>query len=278
MKKHLAHAASLSTALLLTTAAVQAEIGISPRVNAGFMDYSYNLGINGGSWHGVSDVVGILGVGATVSMDRFFVDVYAQTAAEGDGTYDYVYVDPPINGNPMTFDREDYAVSLGYAVHENLSFFAGYKWGNTDFDEGFNPQTGGGFIQRFSTEFKENGPFVGAAMGFPLGNGLLALNFALAFLDADNSQLLVEQNGVPTNEQFASFTGDTTGVNIGVSWRAPITDNLSYSVGVDAYRYSFKVDHANFPGYGSGSPEQLDMDIKATEDALALKLGLSYRF
>jgi len=281
MKTQFIRAASLSSVLLLSAGAAHAEFGFTPRVNAGVMNYSYKLTINnlqsgaGGVWHKVSDTVGILGIGGTVSFDRFFVDIYGQMSGEGNGTYTYDLADPRVPGNEMDFEREDYAISLGYALHENLSLFAGYKWGKTDFSESYNPQTGGGFLEYFDTEFKEDGPFVGAAIGWPVGNGLVAINIAVAMLDAENNQTKVGQAG-----SYLDFSGDTVGVNFGVSWRAPITDNLSYSLSLDGYRYSFDPDSVSGSSLGgaSGDPRDLNLAVKAKEDAVAIKAGIAYRF
>lgn len=281
MKKHLLRASSLSALLLLGATAAQAELGITPRVNLGMMNYSYKLTLNSGTWHKAVDTVGILGIGATMAFDRFFVDVYAQQSADGEDTYNYDLDIPHVFNNDMEFDREDYAIAVGYAVTQNLSFFGGYKWGTTNFTEGFNPaqaSPGNQYVQRFETEFEENGPFIGAALGWPVGKGLISLNIAVAMLDADNQQILTEEDGIPRNQEFVTFTGDSTGVNIGISWRAPITDNLSYSLSMDGYHYAFDVDNASFPGVGSGSPDDLGITVQAKEDAFAVKAGIAYRF
>jgi len=207
-------------------------------------------------------------------------------------------------------DRMEYALSVGYAVTQSFAVYAGWKWANTSFDvvdtgkaqvtdivsfpvsvNALGDVVG---VTDFATtefswqgrtkyDFKQDGPFVGAAYSWSLDGpvkGALTVNAALAFLDGkieydSNVATLTYANGsTDTGSLIVSdFEGSTTALTLGVSWRGETgIKGLSYILGINGYSYNFDADSLN-----SGDYEGSDGgDI--TETVINFKVGIAYRF
>jgi hypothetical protein len=181
------------------------------------------------------DQLWTLSGGFTVFADRFFLDISAQGAFDGSDSDDITgtfslpttafQTGESQVSNGITnadFDREEYALSFGYAVTEHFSIYAGWKKSVTKFEEKrtgtyeltsqfyntlgvvnadgeFVPVTDprsiwvgfeGSFTDKVEYDFDQDGPFLGAAYGWRFdGDGLLkgslTANFAVAFLDGE---------------------------------------------------------------------------------------------
>jgi len=302
MKKTLFISASLLGSSLFIAQSVQAadseavlqagDFTFQPRVMAGVMRYSFEEkfkqehGGNIGTYESgekLRDNLPFIGFGGTLSYDRFFIDAYVQRSGEGeDGgsskTDDFFVA----NNSPVDFKRKDYAITLGYGVTDRLSIFGGYKYGQTDFERldtlasiGFVGDTF--FKESVHSEFKQDGPFIGATYGWQLGNGLFGLNIAVAKMDGEKTRHTVV-TGSSNHQSTSIFSDDTLGVTFGISWKAPITKNLMYGLSLDGYRYDF--DLKGSYNYLSGgkfyTSENAELNIEET--VFSVKASLIYRF
>jgi hypothetical protein len=263
-----------------------------------------------------------IGGGLTTFVNRFFVDVSGQYADNGSDTASTLQTEtiifdaPPATpgvfpssvnriskgNNDADFDRTDLAVSVGYGFTDHIAFFAGYKYGKTEFtNQRSFLRTGTecgvhltpdppGCIESFNQsitdteklDFESEGPFVGfnfrtggLSMGFL--KGVLAGNIAVAFLDAETKSTIT--NGVLINNKTGESSsldndtlklkGDTVGLSSGVTWLGTTPINgLTYSVGINGYQYDFSGDQV--------APGEPGRDFKET--VVNFKLGLAYLF
>jgi len=177
----------------------------------------------------------ILGIGGTFFKNDYYFDLsYAKSLKEEDS---FTLDDPAIPGGSFTEnfkgDREDYAFTFGKKILERRGgVYIGYKGGTSEAagDQGTD------------LKFKEKGFFLGGNYGWPVSDaGVISVNLAYAWLDGDLTERV-------TNPLFTSLpipldtdaSSDATGVSYGISWSAGITDKLSYSVGIDAKKYTFE--------------------------------------
>ncbi len=116
-----------------------------------------------------------------------------------------------------SIEREDQTVTVGMAVTQRASIFAGYTASETKDD--------------FTGDFhNDQGYFLGAGYSFPLRNSTLGLNIAYADLDGriDND------GGVGTTE-----IGKTRGFSYGLSLTGPYRQNMAYNLGIRFRSYDF---------------------------------------
>jgi hypothetical protein len=252
-----------------------------------------------------SDTMSFMGCGTTLFINRLFVDLSIQYALEGndstrsafskyeedmgDGSSVFESAELEYHGQ---FERKDLAVSVGYAVTEQLSLFVGYKWAETDLETTFDGPYSylsidqyvayGRFSGKENIRFKYEGPFVGVAHGWQIERsskyyGLISMNMGLAQL---NSKLKNDVNGniridsingqeiepidIPSTSSN-EYTGDTLGLALGLSWHGitPIK-HLSYLVAISGHRYSFNSDDSDYSD--------------TNETSVVCKVGLSYLF
>lgn len=279
------------------------------------------------------DTMPILGIGGTVFADRFFFDASYQKAFNGSDsdnltdTWSFPASIDFLGQSSLNqsqsdgdFDREEGALSIGYSVTEQFSVYGGWKWAKTEFKEkrngtfqidletGLDPSTSfdvvridGNFHDSLEYDFKNNGPFIGAAYGWTINsgkvNGSLVANVAIAYLNGEFDNLkkslavtsnvsLTGTDGIsnPVNpgelgalDEYISdtvggggrsFDGNSTGITFGLAWRGQTqVDGLAYLVGVNGYSYSFDADNK---GNSNGGDVQ--------ETVINFRLGLSYAF
>jgi hypothetical protein len=279
--------ASLSAACLLVPFEANAlDLTVHPRINTGMMYYQFeqddqfdvvvfdgrqlSAGLTDITY---SDVMPFIGGGATVFLDRFYVDGYVQKAFSGNdvdiqdmktfatGPNDIIG-ELRRTSTERDWDREEYSLSLGYSITgilDDLGYpatdrfvvFAGYRRSDTEFDQAgtaLDLDTGQPAFPnappfRNTLEYEQDGPFVGAAYGYRIGEvGVLAFNFGLGLIEGEISS----PTGIflgPTGE-LVTIKGDTIGTTLGVSWTAPLPvfDRLNYTVAIDGYRYDFDAD------------------------------------
>jgi hypothetical protein len=263
-----------------------------------------------------TDWMPFVGGGVTAFWKRFFVDAYIQTTDTGTDSYQLArsatitneqdslseVSTASLHGTPSSrFDRTDWSLSAGYGVTGNFAVFAGYKKSKTNFDDQGSttmqftlPLTLSGVPLEvpltLSAQFKQNrnltedGPFVGATYGWPIGGvGVLSANAAVAFLSGTgttsgrltNLSIVNNPAALPlTADQLASVAastggpvqlgGDVIGLTLGLSWMGRITDRLGYSLGVNGYQYNFSSNKQAEPNF--------------TERVINVSASLSYRF
>lgn len=237
----------------VTSGLALAEVSFIPRVSTGIVEYSLTtpaVPLKGGGTfpkYRADRTLYLIGVGGTVSKDRFYMDVYAQTTTEDDNTLNASGL-----GYQETFDgkRDDYSISFGYAVTDDALLYAGYKYGKSS-TEGKKGS---------KSDFKEDGLFVGGAYGWLIKDlGVLSLNVAIAKLDGN---VKFENNLLPING-----TAETVGVTYGVAWKANIDESLGYGVSLNYYNYVFDDLKDKRLGNVGGEIE---------EKMLTLRMSLSY--
>ncbi len=250
----------------------------------------------------VSDSLLFAEIGVSVFLGNFFVDISYQKSDEGEDAYSQdAFVTSSGIGEEISslalgtvnfekqreIDREELAVSIGYAVTENFGVYAGYKRNDTQFDDQirsgrvevdvvsasdpiniFGEEVGIGSrgfqISEVSgptnIELEQDGFFVGATFVLPFEsngwlNGALSFDLGLAFLNGEQSVTDGTVRTVITSSFDADSTtdevtsagtqntsGDAVGVNVGLAWTGPLTERLSYSIGVDGYQYDYESD------------------------------------
>jgi hypothetical protein len=251
------------------------------------------------------DTMAFVGGGMTIFLNRLFLDLSAQYCFDGnddtqasysiyqqdsgDGSSVFISSELLYNGK---FNRHDQAISLGYAITEQFSIFAGYKWAELQLDTTFegpysylnidNYVNHGRQTGEEHLKFKHEGPFVGVTHGWQVEwssryLGMLSMNLALAQLKCKLNQ---EQNGniritssngteiVPVDVPYTfknDVSGDTLGLTLALGWYGvtPL-EHVTYSVAISAYRYQFDLDE---PSYSN-----------ITESSVVFKVGLSYAF
>ena len=262
-----------------------AELSWRPRLEAGTLYYKFKdenaatvrrdvvvaqEGIDVETW------MPIIGGGLTAFIDRFFIDGYAQYAFNGSDRFDQalsqtqvsatnqVNVTTDFTSNNADIERIDYALSVGYSVADETALYVGVKGARTDLDVNSAGQqfSNGNFVgnltQKLDLKFSYIGPFLGATQAWNVDKGTFTANVGLAFLWSTFEQ-------TSGGQKQPDIDGNTIGLNFGVSWigLTPVND-LTYSLGIKGYNYSFKADEA---GIG---------DTKET--AVTLAAGLAYAF
>jgi len=257
------------------------DLSFQPRVEGGVSSYEFKAHpaialipstattfgyLRGNSQFKYKADMPFLGAGLTLFANRWFVDLSGRKTFQGSdddhfeaGTFDESGLADPnvpvfVSDSRTTnadIEREEYAISLGYGITDQIALFGGYKWARTDLkthDSGSTTSLYGDgtldgpipFTERENIKFKYDGPFVGLTYGLPVTQGLfdgaLSLKFALAFLDGK-----LDSFNPDTGTSNALFSGDTLGATFGVAWRGKTSMNgLTYSLGVDGFQYSFE--------------------------------------
>ncbi len=195
--------------------------------------------------------------GATVFVDRLFVDFDVQYSFDGEDDFDFNNQQFLQGGNQFPndsvfqsnnnldadFERLDWAISVGFEVYDKLVLFAGYKRSKSDLSatiqgrsqlNDLTPITlvSNAYTGDVDITLEYDGPFVGASYSWIVQKGFLdgalAFNFAAAFLDG---KVDVNFGNIVTNNaagqvpfDVAAFIqqqgGSTKGDSIGFSFGA----------------------------------------------------------
>lgn len=262
-----------------------------------------------------SDNMMVIGLGGTIFLNRFFLDISGQSAADGDDRATvslsaFQTQDPStayLSSDPLyqaSFDRTDIAVSLGYAVSRHFSVFAGYKKNKTEFDTTYEgPFTmvihdtadaipfdtlKGRLWGTAEFDFEYDGPFIGAVQGWEFTkdyyfSGVLTASLALAYLD---SEVVADRRSVQmalTSIDGVDVPERTVGiVDQGFANRLDTTgETLGITIGL-GWRGATAVEGLSYAIGVSGYRYEFDADDDAQSDinetALVYKVGLSYSF
>lgn len=240
----------VGTVGLLTMSANAAELDIEPRLTTGLSYYNLDLKgevvVNNNAVNNVqfSDWLYFFGGGVTFSRDRFFLDLYGQYSFDGRDTLGLDVISGGIAINDLAqnvdFDRIETAATFGYRITDQFAGYVGYRYADADFK---GDGSLGGIAADFSTEFKQRGPFVGAAYAIPktVFDGAFVANAAVTFLDGDLANRL--DVSAPLTDVAFDINGKAVGVNGGASWVTPLTGQLKLVLGADVSYYSFKDDN-----------------------------------
>ena len=236
----------------LTQPASAAEITIEPRLSGG-VSY-YNLDLDGQVQLGDNSIDDVdfedwllfVGGGGTVSIDRFFIDLYGQYSFTGEND---VEVDIDSGGvtidnleQEVDFDRIETALSIGYRITDQFAAYLGYRYAVVDFD---GSGSLGGAGADITAELTQSGPLIGASYIIPktIWNGALVLNGAVTFLDGD---LDIDLDApAPIGSADFDVDGDAIGLNGGISWATPLGDRVRLVIGGDVSSYQFDDNDAD---------------------------------
>lgn len=316
-----------SVILLMINPAAAAEVSLQPRLEAGEMYYDFESEAMNGT-HVSKPVPGqlgsnftqkafeysghmpFIGAGATLFLNRFFLDLCGQYASGGHDTTQIAFSGYYSDSDGFiaadathtaSFNRSDAAVSLGYAFTEHFNLFAGYKWARTEFDTTFEGRhsvvdysiedkadvVAGRNWGSVDFEFEYEGPFVGAIHSWDCSQnrflkGMFTVNLALAHLEGkvevkrrDQHWTIDSINGQPVPE-VSRFVESGVSARIdtqGDSW------GLTFGVGwrgvtsLEGLSYAFGI---NGYRYEFDAEDSSQSDIQ--ESALIYKIGLAYAF
>jgi hypothetical protein len=286
------------------------DLAIEPRVQTGLMDYQFEQKTatradgdrnDGDKDHGFKLLsnMAFVGVGATLFANRFFLDVYAQKAFSGSDTATREE-DREVNNKVLRLnyvvdsdiERNDYSMSVGYALGSRWVVFGGYRNAKTRFTntESLRHEFDANIFyvsqSTFSPSFKQDGYFLGSTYALPVGKrSVVTFNLALAALDGkydsrrsekvkgvdSEGNVLTDSDGKPIEgfEDVGAFhNGDTLGLNLGASWKGRIGERIGYSLGANGYNYDFE----------NKSSEEGQSQADLSENVLRFSAGLSYQF
>ncbi|MCK5523888.1 MAG: hypothetical protein KAI83_12220 [Thiomargarita sp.] len=251
-----------------------------PRVVVGMHQHSYEEKYTGKDSDDVKweDNMPFAGLGITLGYKNFSVDVYAQQSASGKAiefeTSDSLLRDKNIDN----LSRKDYAINFSYAMNlfkkldDRVVFSTGYKVGHTNISgtsRYISTSTGGINYSPIDTQFETNGPTVGISYGFPIGEGVIGLNLAYAWLKTDY-----------TSPEMEVTPESTSGLTLGLLWSSPITNNLMFSFSADYYKYTMGAESAKTEFEDAlGRVQRRDIQLNTIEESVvSIKTSLSYAF
>lgn len=271
------------------------DVSFEPRLETGALYYQFSqedlfvvgeTNVEGVTGFSVSSFMPFVGGGVTVFLDRFFLDLYAQGAFNGEDSISQQNFQGSQAGDSPAglfstnendeFDRQEYSVSLGYAVTPSTALYFGYKRaefsieGTGDITANIGGTNLGTLPWQATVDYTNDGFFIGGVQAWNVDwkgpiRGALSLNFGVGFLSGDIEQTSQIADGPPSELEFE---GDTVGLNLGANWKAPITKKLAYSIGVSGYQYNFDADR---PTGGTAA-------ANFSEALIKFSVGLSYLF
>jgi hypothetical protein len=257
-----------------------------------------------------SGYMSFIGAGATLFVNRFFLDLCGQYASGGHDTTLITYSGYVSDSNGFiaadashtaSFDRSDAAVSLGYAFTRQFNLFAGYKWATSKFSTTFEGRyslvnynfgdeedhAAGRNWGEVDYKFEYKGPFVGAIHSWDCSHcrfikGMFTANLALAHLEGDVVLKKQDQhwtinsiNGQPVPEAIIQFeSGISARVNTqGDTWGLTFGVGWRGATALEGLSYALGISGYR---YEFDAEENNQSDIKET--ALIYKVGLAYVF
>ena len=175
------------------------------------------------------------------SYDSFYASLSYDKSISAESTSG---VDPTFGlGTKTDYSRADSTFTLGYRINPSFSLFAGYTHGVSKFnvtgtrlivtDPNTNPPEVELFTNVTDIEFKETGPFAGAAFNVTFSNqSTLGLSIGYAKLDGELSR-----RSQPSAATDFEVNGDTEGFSYGLTLSGPMTGSLGYRLGLKSTRY-----------------------------------------
>ena len=272
---HLKVALLAVSAIAISGIAHAQELSVQPRVSLGYQSYTFDLALEDNELF-ESDVTYLFGgLGASVQVGRFFVDLYGQTnLTEGEDDSDFA--DLGVATREDTVNRYEVNLTAGYAITNQLSAFTGLKYANTEIDEDiFDNDTNGDLLNADNKlEMNYYGPFAGASYAIPVQPlyGSIVLTGSVAYLlgNVDFESVVVDNVNAVVTEVEADDDGTSIGYNVGVAWAGglgslvPGLEPFSYTLGVDYSKYEFELEDDNEDFFD--------------EETLRGRVDLKYRF
>lgn len=201
----------------------------------------------------------------------FYDALYAAVKVETGLTTEGVDSDIPFTteNTDLSTDvsRDDFSISVGYKVWQDLSLFGGYMYGKTELTPesaacdsvsilcvntaSFMNRAGGG---EYRQEYEESGFFVGTSYGWDIGPGRLSASLAYAMMDGKYSDNYRDEDGPLKFD----FEGDSNGLSVATTWSAPINDRFAYFV--DGRLQHYSMDASDQTGNAAFSTAQVETD------------------
>jgi len=247
----------LCSAFSLVSASVQAETSIRTfgGVEFGYSTYSFDQKIDQTLVFPTTSLTAGMAYGSYNLLASYSFSLDSAEVSEEDFT--------------GSADRQDLDLLLVYQLSKQISFFGGYKFGETSLDS-ISREDEDGPIRKES--YQQDGPFVGISINWIIEDaGRLSLSIAYADLDATN-QFVSDGDGADPGEDpefddiTGSTTGKTTGYSFNLSWTLPLKGNWLYRARLRFNQYQQDI---NYEGV-----EFKDID----EDSTSLLMGLVYVF
>lgn len=278
------------------------DVKFQPRAYAGYANYSLEAGdyiltnqngeIQTGPWvfdffnHDKLQFSGVLwGIGTTVAAGQFFGDLYYQSTLNDVASSETEQQSPDFNTRfgDVNAQHSDWAISLGYMITDQWSVFAGYKSGNTEWDQVrqrnfLPPESGLAQSSKINGQFDQNGPFVGTSYSFLIGPGALTFKAAYAYLDGNYEDSLLVGYPSPPQSIGYKLDGNSNAYSIGISWTQPLANNMGLSLGANYQRYKFEMSGGGSETINGVATGLTVNGVPMTEELLTITASLTYTF
>jgi hypothetical protein len=136
-----------------------------------------------------------------------------------------------------TMSRYQYSANIGYRFDMGIAVFTGINYADSNIDTFYK-----NLSLDVTTKMKETGYHLGLAGSLYTWEGVGAINIKAAYsitnLDLDISY--------SDGRKTFSKAYDGTGYLFGLGWFGVITQNWTYYLNVDGYRYSYDIDGDNY--------------------------------
>lgn len=249
----------MASCLLVSSVATAQSVVIAPRAEVGFTSYSLEFngtfaipalgGLEAPANAQLGGTLFTQRAGVTAIFGDFYIDGLISATSDLSDTQIVEGLGEPLVED-WTGSRDEYNITLGYALFDAGSVFIGYRDGEIEGDGQLNSV--------FS--YETDGFYLGATYGFALTeSGSLGLNIAFAQLDSTLKETLF---GLP----LPDAQGDGNGLKFGITWQDFLSDNVRYSVSFDQYRYQTNVELDDL------------VDVEMTEEEQSIRVGLTYFF
>jgi len=143
------------------------------------------------------------------------------------------------SGTPylQNYQRSDYLFTFGYRLTPPLNLFVGWIDGSIEVVSTGDVPSGTGYVTEVKTiNYERKGPFLGAAYSFVYGN-TGTLNISAAFAAMKGSVETTRSTITSGTTVTPSSSFPTGGFSLNVTWTGPLTQSLSYRVGVNQTAY-----------------------------------------
>lgn len=254
-----------------------------------------------------SDWLPFVNGGATLFVDRFFIDFDVQYLFDGKAESDFrsqTFIeggrgdfsnDIVFQNNSQLdadFNRFEYAVSAGFEVIDNLVIFAGYKHAETNHTSNIHgdisaflagseipiPFLSGTTEGEVEIDFEYDGPFVGMNYVWQINqgfmNGGLSFNFAAAFLDSKTNLDLSKVSVRSAAGEVSPLTFQD--VDSQDDFKALDGNSTGYSFGL-GWQGLTTVNGLTYLMGVTGYHYEFD-GVETTENRVRIDFGLAYAF
>jgi hypothetical protein len=274
---------------------VAQEITFTPRIEAGAWLFDSKLSVDmyeegkQRTWFDVSETLGVLQLGGTLQLDKFYVDAYAQqsSSASADPNNETLVEDgiDSYQGQEADFERSEYSFLLGYQLSQ-VSFFVGYRSQETDIEETLdNPQTTQTVRgpDTWDINLDSRGPFLGAKYVMPIkSNSSLAITASIGFFEQEYenayTQDLLGSGYFDKLNMLFDFETDVIDLGLGLAYTLKLNHRFDLKVLGQLNYYTFDESLDLTTRGDDGLISAGALDFEADELNFQLRAGLQYHF